>query len=114
MPPQPRKPTVPWAALKEPWPAGRGRSSSQYCAGEATPGVLHPDVETSVQERCGLDGVCPEEGHKNGRRDGTPFLQGQAERAGAVQSVEEKALGRPDSDLSVSKGGAVRKKGQTL
>ena len=32
-------------------------------------------------------------------------LRGQAGRAGAVQPGEEKALGRPESDLSVSKGG---------
>jgi len=32
-------------------------------------------------------------------------LQGQAERAGAIQPGEEKALGRPDRDLSVSKQG---------
>ena len=36
--------------------------------------------------------------------------QGQAERAGAVQHGEEKAPGRPQSDLPVSKGGAKRKK----
>ena len=41
----------------------------------------------------------------------TPSLQGQAERAGAVQPGEEKAPRRPDSGLSVCKGEAVRKKG---
>ena len=30
----------------------------------------------------------PEEGHKSDPRDGTPLLQGQAERAGAVQPGE--------------------------
>jgi len=52
------------------------------CAGEASPGILHP-----------------EEGHKNDPRDGTPLLLGQAERAGAVQPGEGKALGRPESGL---------------
>jgi len=33
------------------------------------------------------------------------FLQGQAERAGAVQPGEQKAPGRPENGLSVSKGG---------
>jgi len=33
---------------------------------------------------------------------GTPFLWGQAERAGAVQPGEEEAAGRPESRLSVS------------
>ena len=44
----------------------------------------------------------PEERHKNDPRDATPLLQGQAERAGAVQCGEWKALGRPESGLSVS------------
>ena len=60
--------------------------------GEASPGVLHPDVESSVQERHELVEVCPEEGYKNVSSDGTPLLQGQAERAGDLQSGEEKAV----------------------
>lgn len=51
-------------------------------AGEASLGVLCPDVEFSVQNRHGLVGEHPEEGHKNYPRDRTP--RGQAERAGAV------------------------------
>ena len=39
------------------------------------------------------------------QRNGTPLLQGQAERAGAAQPGEGKALRRPESDLSVPKGG---------
>ena len=42
--------------------------------GEASPGVLCPDVESSVQERCQPVGVHPEEGHKNDPRDVTPPL----------------------------------------
>ena len=49
------------------------------CTGEASPGVLCPDGESSVQERHGPDGACPEEGHKNDPRDRTPLLWGQAE-----------------------------------
>ena len=41
------------------------------CAGETSPGVLHPDVESSVQERHGPVGANPEGGHKNDPRDGT-------------------------------------------
>ena len=52
------------------------------CAGEAPPGVLHPDVESSVHGRHGPVGVCPEESHKSNPRDGKSFLQGQAERTG--------------------------------
>ena len=60
------------------------------CVGGDSPGVLHLDAESSVQETTPV-GVCPEEGHKNDPRDGTPLLQGQAERAGAVHPGEEKA-----------------------
>ena len=51
--------------------------------------MLHPDVESSVQERHGPVGAHPEEGHKNDPRDGTPPLQGQAETARTVQTGEE-------------------------
>lgn len=40
----------------------------------------------------------------------TPPLRGQAERAGAIQSLEEKALGRFEGSLSVSKGGLQERK----
>ena len=60
-------------------------------AGETSPGLLHPDVESSVQERHRPVGAHPEEGRKNDPRDGIPLLRGQAERAGAVQPGEEKA-----------------------
>jgi len=36
--------------------------------------VLHPDVESPVQERHGPVGYCPEEGHKSDPKDGTPLL----------------------------------------
>ena len=81
-----------------------GDPAPLLCSGEASPGVLCPDVESSVQERCGPVGVHPEEGHKNVPRDGTPPLLVEAERAGAVQPLEGKAPGRPESSLSVSKG----------
>ena len=35
------------------------------CTGETSPGVLCPDVESSVQERCGPAGSHPGEDHKN-------------------------------------------------
>ena len=66
-----------------------GNPSPLLCAGEASPRVQHPDVESSVLERYRPVGMHPEEGHKNDPRDETPLLQGQAERAGAG---EEKAL----------------------
>lgn len=69
-------------------------------------------MESSVQERCGPAGACPEEGHKSDPGGGTPLLYGQAERDGAVQPGEGKAPVRADSGLSVSTGGC--KKEQTL
>jgi len=61
-------------------------------------------VESSAEERCGLVGAHPEEGHKNDPKDGIAPLQRPAERAGAFQPGEEKALWRPESGLSVSEG----------
>jgi len=43
-------------------------------------------------------------GHRNDPRDGTPPYEDRL-RAGAVQPGEQKATGRPESGLSVSKGG---------
>ena len=66
-------------------------------------GVLRPDVQSSVQERSRLGGH-PGESQKDDPKDGT-VLQGQAERAGGVQSGEVKAPGRTGIDLSVSEEG---------
>ena len=55
-------------------------------------------------ERHGSVGARPEKGHKSDPHNGTPLLWKQVERAGVVQPGE-KALGRPESGLSVSKGG---------
>jgi len=48
-----------------------GNPASLLCAGEASPGVVCPDVESTVQEKHGPVGVCPEKGHKNDPGDGT-------------------------------------------
>ena len=70
-----------------------GDPAPLLCTEEASPGVLHPDVESSVQKRHGPVGAHPEDGHKKSElRDRTPLLQGQAEGAGAVQPAEVKAL----------------------
>ena len=42
--------------------------------GETSPGVLCPNMKSSVQERCEPIGARPEEGHKNDPRDETPPL----------------------------------------
>ena len=82
-----------------------GNPAPLLCAGETSPRVLGPDVESSVQKRHGPVGVHPKEGHRNDPRDGTPLLQEQAERDGTVQPGEEKASRTPECSLSVSKGG---------
>lgn len=79
------------------------------CAGETLPGALHPDVESSVQERHGPVGVQPERDVKDGTASCEDGLSG-----GAVQPAEEKALvGRAENGLSVPKG-AVRNKGMVF
>ena len=97
---------ISWATSKEAWSAVEGDDPvSLLCFGETSPGVLCPDVEFSVQETWGLLGVCPKESHRNDPRDGTSPLQGQAERAGAVQPRQKKALGRSDSTFLYLKEG---------
>ena len=54
-------------------------------------------MESSVHERRGAVGVCPEEGHKNDLRDGTSPCEGRL-RAG-VCSMEK---GRLRADLIVA------------
>lgn len=54
-----------------------GDPASLLCTGEASTGVLCPDVQSSIH---GPVGALPEEDHKNDPRDGTPLLRRQAER----------------------------------
>ena len=51
-----------------------GDPAPLLCAGEASPRLVRPDVESSAQERHRLVGVHTEKGHKNDPRDGTPLL----------------------------------------
>jgi len=41
---------------------------------ETPPGVLHPALDPSAQERYGLAGAGPHEGHKDDLRAETPLL----------------------------------------
>ena len=79
MPSQLRKPTVFWLHGQQ---AAGHDPDPELCADEPSPRVLHPDVESLVQERCGPVRAHLEEGHKNDPRDRTAPLQGQAESWG--------------------------------
>ena len=48
-------------------------------------------------------GANPEEGHEDDQRAGAPLIWKQSDRAGAVQTGEEKAPGRLHSSFPVSK-----------
>jgi len=54
-----------------------GGSAPLLCSGETPAEVLCPALGPSAQERHGPVGACPEEGHKNGQRAGTPLLPGK-------------------------------------
>ena len=89
-------------------------SAPLLCSGETPSGVLCPALEPPAQERHGPAGAGPEEGHKNDQRDGTPLLQGKAERELGLFSLEKRRLW---GDLMVAfqyLKGAYKKDGDKL
>lgn len=96
-----RKQTAPGAASKQHGQQVKeGDSPSLLHPHETPPGLLHPPVRSSVQERHWPVRVCPEMAHKIGQRDGMPHLWGKTETGGV-----ETALGRSYCSLSVLKEG---------
>ena len=70
-----------------------GDPAPLLCTAEASLVVLRPHVDCSVLERHGPVGARPEKGCIRDPWNGTPLLRGgQAERAGAPQPGEEKAV----------------------
>jgi len=55
----------------------------------------------SLQEGHRVAGACPEKGNMAGKGSSEQVLQGVAEGAGAVQSGEEEADGRPYCSLQL-------------
>ena len=91
--------------IQREWPAGQGADPHLECCIQMG----------SLQHRrdVGLFECSQEEGHTNAARDGASPYEDRL-RAGAVQHGEEKAVGRSQSVLSVSKEGLQKGRGQTL
>lgn len=70
----------------------RSNSIALLHSGEIPPGVLHPALKPSVQERGGCVGADPEEGWKNFWWDRTLLTWGEAERVGVVEPGGEQTL----------------------
>ena len=86
--------------------------SALHC--EASPGALHPDVESSVQERHRPVGTHPEEGHKNDPRDGTPLLQDRQRELGLCSMEKGGLQGELRAACQYLKGRGGKGRGQTL
>lgn len=72
-------------------------------AGETSPEVLYPDVESLIQEVHGPVGVRSEDGHKNDVKDGTLLRWSQTERAGAVRFGEGSSETKKEGDKCYSR-----------
>ena len=80
--------------------SGRDRAPV-LSTGEATAQMLHAVLGPSLHEGHGGAGACPEQGSEAGEGSGEQVCWGATEGAGAVQSGEEEAEGRPHCSLQL-------------
>ena len=84
------------------------------CTAEASLGVLHPDVESSAQERCGPVSLCPEEGQKNDPRGWTASLWGALPWGLRLFSLEKRRPGGGWVEAFQYLKGNCKKEGDSL
>jgi len=91
---------------KEPWPIRWGWWScpSALCC-ETSPGALHPDGESSAQERHGSVGVHPEESRKKWFQGWSTSPVRTGWESWGCSAWRREGLGRSESGLSISKEG---------